>query len=72
VAIGIDPGERQSVLGVSVSLLEAKVHSREFPPSLQARCLHRVKLIVSGAHARLRPGLDARMTDVPWKRSQST
>ena len=70
VAIGIDPEGRRSVLGVSVSLSEAEVHWRDFLASLQARGLHGVKLVVSDAHAGLKPALDARLTGVPWQRCQ--
>ena len=70
VAIGIDPEGRRSVLGVSVSLSEAEVHWRDFLASLQSRGLHGVKLVVSDAHAGLRPALDARLTGVPWQRCQ--
>lgn len=70
VAIGIDPEGRRSVLGVSVSLSEAEVHWRDFLASLQSRGLHGVKLVVSDAHAGLKPALDARLTGVPWQRCQ--
>jgi transposase-like protein len=70
VAIGIDPQGRRSVLGTSVSLSEAEVHWRDFLASLQARGLHGVKLVVSDAHAGLKPALDARLTGVPWQRCQ--
>ena len=70
VAIGIDPEGRRSVLGVSVSLSEAEVHRRDFLASLAARGLHGVKLVVSVAHAGLKPALDARLTGVPWQRCQ--
>jgi putative transposase len=70
VAIGIDTEGRRSILGVSVSLSEAEAHWRDFLASLQARGLHGVKLVVSDAHAGLRPALDARLTGVPWQRCQ--
>jgi putative transposase len=70
VAIGIDPEGKRSVLGVSVSLSEAEVHWRDFLASLQARGLHGVKLVVSDAHAGLKPALEARLTGVPWQRCQ--
>lgn len=70
VAIGLDPQGRRSVLGTSVSLSEAEVHWRDFLASLQARGLHGVKLVVSDAHAGLKPALDARLTGVPWQRCQ--
>ncbi len=70
VAIGIDPKGRRSILGVSVSLSEAEAHWRDFLASLQARGLHGVKLVVSDAHAGLKPALDARLTGVPWQRCQ--
>ena len=70
MAIGIDPEGKRSVLGVSVSLSEAEVHWRDFLASLQARGLHGVKLVVSDAHAGLKPALDARLTGVPWQRCQ--
>ena len=70
VAIGIDPEGKRSVLGVSVSLSEAEVHWRDFLASLQARGLHGVKLVVSDAHAGLKPALDARLSGVPWQRCQ--
>jgi putative transposase len=68
VAIGIDPDGRRSILGMSVSLSEAEVHWRDFLASLAARGLHGVKLVVSDAHAGLKPALDARLTGVPWQR----
>jgi putative transposase len=70
VAIGIDPKGKRSILGVSVSLSEAEVHWRDFLRSLHARGLHGVKLVVSDAHAGLKPALDGRMTGVPWQRCQ--
>jgi transposase-like protein len=70
VAIGIDPQGRRSVIGVSVSLSEAEVHWRDFLAGLQARGLHGVKLVVSDAHAGLKPALDARLTGVQWQRCQ--
>jgi len=70
VAIGIDPQGKRSILGVSVSLSEAEAHWRDFLGSLQARGLHGVKLVVSDAHAGLKPALDARLTGVPWQRCQ--
>jgi putative transposase len=70
VAIGIDPEGRRSVLGTAVSLSEAEVHWRDFLAGLQARGLHGVKLVVSDAHAGLKPALDARLSGVPWQRCQ--
>jgi putative transposase len=70
VAIGIDTKGRRSILGVSVSLSEAEAHWRDFLASLQARGLHGVKLVVSDAHAGLKPALDARLTGAPWQRCQ--
>jgi transposase-like protein len=70
VAIGIDTEGKRSVLGVSVSLSEAEVHWREFLAGLHARGLHGVKLVVSDAHAGLKPALDARLSGVPWQRCQ--
>jgi transposase-like protein len=70
VAIGIDPEGRRSILGVSVSLSEAEAHWRDFLASLQGRGLHGAKLVVSDAHAGLKPALDARLTGVPWQRCQ--
>jgi transposase-like protein len=69
-AIGIDTGGKRSILGVSVSLSEAEAHWRDFLGSLHARGLHGVKLVVSDAHAGLKPALDARLTGVPWQRCQ--
>ena len=70
VAIGIDPEGRRSILGTAVSLSEAEVHWRDILASLQARGLHGVKLVVSDAHAGLKPALDARLSGVPWQRCQ--
>ena len=70
VAIGIDTKGRRSILGVSVSLSEAEAHWRDFLSGLQARGLHGVKMVVSDAHAGLKPALDARLTGVPWQRCQ--
>jgi putative transposase len=70
VAIGIDPEGRRSILGTTVSLSEAEVHWREFLAGLQARGLHGVKMVVSDAHAGLKPALDARLSGVPWQRCQ--
>jgi putative transposase len=70
VAIGIDPQGKRSILGVSASLSEAEAHWRDFLASLHARGLHGVKLVVSDAHAGLKPALDARLTGVPWQRCQ--
>jgi putative transposase len=70
VAIGIDPKGKRSILGVSVSLSEAEAHWRDFLGSLHARGLHGVRLVVSDAHAGLKPALDARLTGGPWQRCQ--
>jgi transposase-like protein len=70
VAIGIDPEGKRSILGTTVSLSEAEVHWRDFLASLQARGLHGVKLVVSDAHAGLKPALDARLSGVSWQRCQ--
>jgi transposase-like protein len=70
VAIGIDTKGKRSILGVSVSLSEAEAHWRDFLVSLVGRGLHGVKLVVSDAHAGLKPALDARLTGVPWQRCQ--
>jgi putative transposase len=70
VAIGIDTKGKRSILGVSVSLSEAEAHWRDFLASLQARGLHGVKMVVSDAHAGLKPALAARLTGVPWQRCQ--
>lgn len=70
VAIGIDTQGKRSVLGVSVSLSEAEVHWRDFLAGLHARGLHGVKMVVSDAHAGLKPALDARLRGVPWQRCQ--
>jgi transposase-like protein len=70
VAIGIDRRGKRSILGVSVSLSEAEAHWRDFLASLQERGLHGVQLVVSDAHAGLKPALDARLTGVPWQRCQ--
>ncbi len=70
MAIGIDTKGKRSILGVSVSLSEAEVHWRDFLASLHARGLHGVKLVVSDAHAGLKPALAARLTGVPWRRYQ--
>jgi len=70
VAIGIDTKGKRSILGVSVSLSEAEAHWRDLLAGLQSRGLHGVKLVVSDAHAGLKPALDARLTGVPWQRCQ--
>src|SRR4029079_8837771 len=70
VAIGIDPQSKRWILGVSVWLSEAEAHWRDFLGSLHARGLHGVKLVVSDAHAGLKPALDARLTGVPRQRCQ--
>ncbi len=55
---------------MSVSLSEAEVHWRDFLGSLHARGPHGVRLVVSDAHAGLKPALDARLTGVAWQRCQ--
>jgi transposase-like protein len=70
VAIGIDTEGKRSVLGVSVSLSEAEAHWRDFLASLQARGLHGVRLVTSGAHAGLKEALAARLSGVPWQHCQ--
>ncbi len=70
VAIGIDPQGRRSILGTAVSLSEAEAHWRDFLAGLQSSGLHGVKLVVSDAHAGLKPALDARLSGVPWQRCQ--
>jgi putative transposase len=70
VAIGIDAEGKRSILGVSVSLSEAEAHWRDFLAPLVGRGLHGVKLVVSDAHAGLKPALAARLTGVPWQRCQ--
>ena len=47
IAIGIGPGGRRSVLGVSAALSEAEAHWRSFLASLQSRGLHGLTFIVS-------------------------
>ena len=70
VAIGIDTDGKRSILRVSVSPSEAEAHWRGFLGSLHARGLNGLKLVVSDAHAGLKPALDARLTGVPWRRRQ--
>src|SRR3954447_122697 len=70
VAIGIDVKGRRSILGVSVSLSEAEAHWRDFLAGLQARGLHGVRMVVSDAHAGLKPALHAWLTGVPGQRCQ--
>jgi transposase-like protein len=70
VAIRIDTEDRRSILGVSVSRSEAEAHWRDFLASLQDRGLYGLKLIVSDAHAGLKPARDARLTGVTWQRCQ--
>ncbi|MDA7874513.1 transposase, partial [Rhodopirellula sp.] len=70
IAIDIQPRGHRSVLGVSVSLSEAEVYSREFLSSLKKRSMHGVKLIVSDAHEGLKAARQATFAGVPWQRCQ--
>jgi len=70
IALGIDPNGKRSILGVSVALSEAEVHSRHFLPSLQQRSLHGVQFIVSDDYAGLGAARTAGFPSVPWQRCQ--
>ena len=70
LAIGILPGGKRTVLGVSVSLSEAEVHWRKFLSSLIERGLHGVEMIVSDAHEGLKQARKACLPGVPWQRCQ--
>lgn len=69
-AIGILPGGKRGILGVSVSLSEAEVHWRDFLAGLQARGLCGVRFVVSDDHKGLKQALQTRLTSVPWQRCQ--
>ena len=70
IAIGIGPGGRRSVLGVSAALSEAEAHWRSFLASLQSRGLHGLTFIVSDAHPGLSAARAAVFPSVPWQRCQ--
>jgi transposase-like protein len=70
IALGIDPGGKRSILGVSVALSEAEVHWRTFLTSLQKRGLHGLQLLVSDDHAGLGAARAAVFPAVPWQRCQ--
>ncbi len=70
IAVGVLPGGKRTVLGVSVSLSEAEVHWREFLTSLVERGLHGVEMITSDAHEGLKAARQSVFPGVPWQRCQ--
>jgi transposase-like protein len=70
VAIGILPDGHRSVLGVSCSLSEAKVHWRSFLENLLTRDMKGVQCIVSDQHSGLKAARKASLPSVPWQRCQ--
>jgi len=70
VAVGILPGGKRTVLGVSAALSEAEVHWREFLQSLVERGLHGVEMITSDAHEGLKSARKSVFPGVPWQRCQ--
>ena len=70
VAIGVLPDGCRSVMGVSVSLSEPKIHWREFLNSLVQRGLHGVRLIPSDADEGLQAARKAVFPSAPWQRCQ--
>jgi putative transposase len=77
-AVGVDLLGHRQVLGVSVALSEAEVHSqsglrlywRGFLQSLQQRGLSGVQLVTSDDHAGLKAARVAVFGGVPWQRCQ--
>jgi putative transposase len=61
---------RRSIIGVSVSLSEAKVHWRDFFNSLVERGLHGIELITSDAHSGLKAAKKSVFPSVKWQRCQ--
>lgn len=70
LAVGVTPGGRREVLGISVGISEAEVHWRDFLMSLHNRGLRGLLLVVSDDHAGIRAALRAVYPAVPWQRCQ--
>jgi len=69
-AVGINPGGKREILGVSVSLSEHEVHWRAFLESLKVRGLGGLQLIISDAHEGLKAARLAVFGGIPWQRCQ--
>jgi len=67
-AVGVNPGGKREILGVSVSLSEHEVHWRAFLESLKARGLGGIQLITSDDHNGLRAARQAVFGSIPWQR----
>ena len=77
MAAGVGRDGKRRILGISVSLSEAKLHSlqdasrwREFLESLVERGLKDVKLIISDDHSGMRKARQSVFTGIPWQRCQ--
>ena len=66
VAVGVTASGQRRVLGVSVALLDAEVHWRQFLNDLIGRGLRGIKLIVSDDHAGLKAARRTALPSVPW------
>ncbi len=70
IASGVKKDGKRSILGISVSLSEAKIHWRDFLSGLVQRGLHGIQLVVSDNHAGIKAARKAVFTGVPWQRCQ--
>lgn len=70
MASGVKRDGKRTILGVSVSLSEAKAHWRVFLEGLIKRGLHGVQLIISDDHAGMEAARKAVFTGIPWQRCQ--
>lgn len=70
IAMRITADGKRTILGVSVSVSEQEVHSRQFLQRLFARGLRSVQLITSDEHAGLQAARVACFRGIPWQRCQ--
>lgn len=70
MAFGVAESGPRTVLGVSVSLIDAEMHRRDFPRLAGARGLSGVRLLISDDHAGLKAAHEARFPGVPCQRCQ--
>jgi len=70
MASGVKSDGKRSILGISVSLSEAKAHWRSFLEGLVKRGLYGVQLIISDDHVGMKAARKAVFTGIPWQRCQ--
>ncbi len=70
MASGVKKDGKRSILGISVTLSEARTHWRAFLEGLVKRGLCGVQLIISDDHRGLEAARKAVFTGIPWQRCQ--